>query len=333
MSNFVAINAKIDAMYAKLLNDKDYDNLSSMASVSSAIEYLEKTELLKGFSLGTSISEAEEALNFFSFRELDRLTNYLTGVYRSFLLEYLREEEIDSLKKALRFLVRDRNLSSYDLSISGKNFDIAGLDVKTFVEKLKGTIYYNTLKTYVDETDELILFYMEMNLDKLYFNRIYETVKSFDKENSEEFSKIFGRKIDVTNLRWIYRGSVNYRLLPEELLNFVIFGGKYLSFESLKDMCYLDNKRAYKEIVKNTPYEILFDENGEIVDNMSIKANRQVNDFALREFNKSHTNLGHLLSFLIIFEAQIKDIKIFMEALRLGMSKSKIYEYLVNVRK
>lgn len=205
------------------------------------------------------------------------------------------------------------------------------MTIKGFVEKLKNTIYYRTLATYEDEPSDDILFYMEMNLDKLFFNRIIETVKKFSKEDQREFINIFGRQIDILNILWIYRGTVNYRLLPEELLNFVIFGGKFLSFNLLKEMCYLDN-RTFLEVLGKTPYRSLFTEEG-AVENFSAHGNRLVYNFARSEFRKTFDSFGHLLSFIIILENQIKDLKIFMESHRLNLGIEKTSKYLVKLRK
>lgn len=333
MSNFVAINAKIDAMYSKLLSHEDFEPLISTNSFKDTVEFLRSKELFKDLNFGMNINEAESALDTFLYEQLKRLIFYLSGPYRDFLNEYIRVKEYNDIKKALRFLVRDKNKETYEFSLNGKTFDIADMDLKTFVEKCKNSIYYRTLRTYIDEPSDQILFYMEMNLDKLYYTRIIECVKSFSKENKEEFTEIFGRKIDIANIIWIYRGSVNYKLLDEELINFIIFGGKYLNFQTLRELSHLDNIKGFKSILSKTPYDFLFNENGETIANVSVSANRLCYDFACKEFRKTHSNFGHLLSFIVVFEAQLRDIKIFMEAQRLDIGKGKVSDYLVNVRK
>lgn len=331
MSDFLALNTKIDGIFSKLFFDEDYERLEEASTFREVIDYFNNHIFFEKNKLTYDISYSEAKLGESLFITLNKLKNFTIGPYREFITEYLRQEEINSIKKALRFLKRESEEEDYIFKYQDKSFSLKGMTIKGFVEKLKNTIYYRPLATYEDEPSDDILFYMEMNLDKLFFNRIIETVKKFSKEDQREFINIFGRQIDILNILWIYRGTVNYRLLPEELLNFVIFGGKFLSFNLLKEMCYLDN-RSFLEVLEKTPYRYLFTEEG-AVENFSAHGNRLVYNFARSEFRKTFDSFGHFLSFIIILENQIKDLKIFMESHRLNLGIEKTSKYLVKLRK
>ena len=73
MSNFVAINAKIDAMYSKLLSPEDYEPLISTNSFKDTVEFLKSKELFKDLNFGMNTNEAESALDMFLYEQLKRL--------------------------------------------------------------------------------------------------------------------------------------------------------------------------------------------------------------------------------------------------------------------
>lgn len=325
--NFNAVDAKISAMTGEFLTDEDYLELSKLSSVSEILEYLQNSSLSVDISKHVDTAEIEEELKLYEYNQISKLKYFLNGPYKEFLDSYLNEIEINRIKKALRKIkINLSNDLDINLKLRHKTINLKNPDIKTFVESLKDTIYFKFLNSYKDEDYSTVLFYMEMNLDKLYYLNIYEVSKKFSVENKKTFRDIFGVNIDLLNIIWIYRGISFYSLLPEELINFTLLGGKELNFNMLKKLCYVKNIEEFKNIVKTTKYDFLFE--GEDIDlYLDRRASRYIYYNALKEMKKG--GFTKVLCYLIMLDYEIRDIDSILETTRFNLDRENKLKYLI----
>lgn len=343
MSNerrFSAINTKIRVLRAKSLDKKDYINLMEKNSVVEQVAYLKentiyKEELSKIENLD-KIEQVEIELERHLINQFEKIIRYFTDDYRSLFRTLMLRYEIEDLKLYLRALERKEDLSKIDsLSLLKEkyySFDPKKLkssrNMEEFIENLKGTIYYDALNSYKEEEHAKIIFYMEMNLDRLYFNSLKSASKSLKKEDKIIFEKILGRNEDLLNIEWIYRGIKFYNLLPEELINFTLPHGYEFNYKKLKKMCY-SNEEELKEIVLKTQYDFLFDTEKDIDLYMERRIQRYLYYRFLDAFRKASLDITLSIAYIHLLEYEIRDIISMLEAKKYGLTLQETKDYLV----
>lgn len=331
---FSAINAKIDKMYSDFLKDSDYINLAHLDNIDEILNYLDDKSKIENLDISSNrTDEIELSLQRYKLAQIQKLSHYLTDDYKKYINALLLEFEIADIKKILRVLQRKEgyeNLNSkFVIMNNDPNFKIdSSTDIPTFINSLKNTKYYRVLKTYEDEENDVILFYMEMNLDRLYYSNLVDISKSFNDEDKEAVKEILGRKIDLLNIIWIYRGLNYYKLLPEELINFCILGGCKLNYDNLRKLCYSESLQDFINEILKTEYKFLFDGTNTNI-YMDRRSNRYLYYKAKKEFSKSAFNMGKLLSYLVLLDAEIKDISAIMETTRFNIAFEETLKYLV----
>lgn len=331
---FSAVNAKIDKMYSNFLDDTDYINLAHLDNVNEIVNYLkDNSEIGELLIPHNRTDEAELSLQKYKLTQIRKLSHYLTDDYKKYINALLLEFEIADIKKVLRVLQRNEGYedlsSKFVIMNNDPNFKIdSSTDIPTFINSLKNTKYYRVLQSYQEEENDVILFYMEMNLDRLYYSNLVNISKGFTNDDKIAVKNILGKKIDLLNIIWIYRGLKYYKLLPEELINFCIFGGCNLKYDDLRELCYSENLDEFVNKILNTEYKFLFDAtNTDIY--MDRRSNRYLYYIAKKEFSKSTFTMGKLLSYIVLLDAEIKDISAIMETTRFNISFEETLKYLV----
>lgn len=331
---FSAVNSKIDKMYSNLLKDEDFIKLAHIDDVSNIIKYLKENSQI-GDELQEHMTSSEAELNMqrYKIKQLKKMSYFMTDDYKKFANGFLYEYEIADIKKVLRVLQRkdkDYDLDSKLLVMNkDSNFKLdSDMDIPTFINKLRNTKYYKVLQSYQNEENDVILFYMEMNLDKLYYSNLVKAAKGFSDEDKICVKELLGRKIDLLNIMWIYRGVKYYKLLPEELINFCILGGCDFKYDELKGLCYLNSLDDFVNSIKKTDYNFLFEGNKTDI-YMDRRSNRYLYYLAKKEFSKSTFNIGKMLSYIFLLEYEVKDIGAIMETTRFNISFEETLKYLV----
>ncbi len=343
MSNerrFAAINTKIRVLRAKSLDRKDYINLMEKKNVEEQIAYLKENtvygeELSKIEDLN-NIQQVEIGLERRLISEFKKIIKYFTDDYRKLFRTLMLRYEIEDLKLYLRALERKEDLNKIEpLSLLKEkyySFDSEKLrsssNLEEFIENLKGTIYYNALNSYKKEEHTKIIFYMEMNLDRLYFNSLKAQSKNLKKEDRIIFEKILGTNEDLLNIEWIYRGIKFYNLLPEELINFTLPNGYKFNYKKLKKMCY-SSEEQLKEIVLETQYNFLFDTEKDVDLYMERRIERYLHYRFLNAFKNGNLDVTLPIAYIHLLEYEIRDIISILEAKKYGLTLQETKDYLV----
>lgn len=244
--------------------------------------------------------------------------------------------EVEDLKLYLRAMERKEDLNNiWEVSFLKDNYynldfnrlkSSANLD--EFIENLQGTVYYNALKPYKNEEHSKILFYMEMNLDRLYFKLLKSNSKSLAQVDRVLFEEILGENVDLLNIEWIYRGIKFYNLLPEELINFTLSNGDQFNYEKIKKMCYSDEQQL-KEIVLASRYDFLFDTEKDVDLYMERRIQRYQYYQSMNAFKNGKLDITLSIAYIHLLEYEMRDIISILEAKRYGLSLEEAKEYLV----
>ncbi|MEA1974819.1 MAG: V-type ATPase subunit, partial [Bacillota bacterium] len=209
---------------------------------------------------------------------------------------------------------------NYELLSSSKNMD-------ALIENLKQTKYYKILLNHKNAENRL--FYMEMSLDVLYFKELNKEMKKVlgdSKENT--ILEVLGKNSDLLNIQWIYRGLKSYKLLPEELLNYVLLTGYQFNYSDLKKLCYSKNIESLIEQIKKSKYGFLFQE-GDFELLMERNVERYIYNL-FRNIEKISTmNLNKSISYIHKLEYEMRDIFTIMEAVKYDFNPEELKKMLV----
>lgn len=335
--NFSAVNTKVRVLKSRLLSNKDYVNLIQEKSIKEQIDYLKDRtvygNVLKDIEEFPDIQKIEIELKKYLIIQLEKIIRYFSQEYKDFYKAMLLRYEIENLKLYLRSIERNDKLpdvacffSKY-ITFNCKNIKNT-TDISEFVENLKGTIYYDVLMPYKDADDSRILFYMEMNLDRLYFSEIKAKSEKLNKFDRIAIEDLLGENIDLLNIEWIYRGIKFYNLFPEELINYLLPYGKEFKYKELKRMCYSDIDEL-KDIILNSRYSFLFDTQKDVDLYMERRIERYLYYKFKETFKKGNLSVLIPIAYIHLLEFEIRDIISILEAKRYGLTLQETTDYLV----
>ena len=342
ISQFAAVNAKARAMKGKMLKDEDFIQLLRKKSVSEVANYLKNHENYKEILKDIDTSEMhrnelEILLKKNFILNYRKLIYYFTDEYKTFFKYLFIRYESENLKLYIRALARGEDLGhikkdilfcenygdiDYNLLANSKT-------IEEFVNKLKGTIYYEILKPFAKEKGKKQIFYMEMNLDKMYFRRLYEQASKLSKKDEDIVKESLGANVDLLNLEWIYRGLKYYKLSPEELINYTLPYGYKLNYKDIKELCYSKEDKELEQNMIDTRYGFLFDNESTVDLFMERRIQRYLYFRFLDYYKKSKMDIMQTLTYLHLLEYEIRDIISITEAIRYDFDYNEIKKYLI----
>ncbi len=342
VGRFAAINTKVKTLSSKLLKKKDYENLIESKSVKDVVEYLKNNTayktVLNDINLQhIKVDEIEIIFKKYIISQYRKLIHYFTDEYRKLFKIIFLRYEIEDLKLYLRTIMRNESLKDIGEFIvySGihSNIDHEILtnsnDMEEFISNLKGTIYYEILKPYMNEDKEKRLFYMEMSLDGIYFKQLNKQIEKLHREDRRILTELLGQNIDLLNLQWIYRGLKFYRLSPEELINYTLSNGLYLNFNKLKELCYSDNEKVLIDKMVDSKYGFLFDNKDTLEIFMERRIERYLYFLFLEYKKREKMNIIESIVYMHLLEYEMRDIFSIIEAIRYGLNPEESKKFLV----
>lgn len=338
VTKFAALNTKIRVLERELLTDEDYLNLMHLKSVKEGFNYfLENTyysEFLRNLEM-KDLSSIENAFYNNLLEKYDKITSFLHIDYRKIFKKIFMRYEVEHIKKYLRKLNQNQTVEL--LYKNFKNAKYSDLDYKMlstatsiedFVEKLKGTDYYDILNYHLISKDRL--FYMEMSLDIHYFNRLSnEMKKRFGQSKRNTILEVLQKNSDLLNIQWIYRGKKYYDFSAEELLNYVLLTGYYFKYKDLKSLCYAKNIQELINKLKDSKYGFLFSDE----ENFEFLMERNVERYIYQLFKNlekvSLMNINKSIGYMHKLEYEMRDIFTILESINYGLDIESIKNRLV----
>jgi V/A-type H+-transporting ATPase subunit C len=343
MSNvrkFAAVNVKVRALEGQLLRDEDYQRLLMLDQVDDVVEYLRNETWYASIlpeARKVDIIDLEGRFERNAFEKYEKLFHYFTDAYRDFFKVLMMRYEIENLKLFLRMIIRKESLLSItDHLIIPKIYsrlDYDKIKMATTVEELSaalaGTEYQALLDYYKHEEATKLMFYMEMNLDRLYFKKLSHRTEALDKPDRTAVGEVLGRNIDMLNIQWIYRGRRYYRLLPEEILNYTLFDGKYFSYKRLKEFCYMTKLEETEAAMRQSPYGFMFGE----AEHFEVLFEIGMDRYLYKIFDK--LRMDHPMSiiepmvYLHRLEYEMRDLFTIVESKRYNISSDACRQFLI----
>ena len=323
------LNAKLKGMYEKRISKSDLEDLVKQNNLKNAILLLKSK-----YDIFKNSDENIDRLEIESLLEKDQINNILkikkllnkkdTEIFEMFLLQY----EIKCVKSIFRKLFS--NDKTDDIVIQKVKMwtvtlfsDIKGIETVQnfyeFFEAVKRMKYNKILKKY-QEQDNINVFEVENEIDKLYFETLYDMIK-----NEVNSKKIIGSEIDLLNVLWIFRIKKYYNFENEKINQILIKRYYKLKPNTMKKIEQTNTFEEIKEIMKDTVYkDVFFDEN-----NLEENIEKYLYEINKKIFRNDMTSIAYVLAYVNMIDYENNDIINTIEGIRYNMDKTEILKRLV----
>lgn len=335
---FHAVNTKIVTKKGRILNKEDWNKYLNSSSVEQLTELLKNNEEIKKAFENVNCSNIDRdsleiVLSKLKTIEIENLLHYFSGDYKEFIQILLMEEEINDISLIIRKLSRGESLDGvrdrfvHSELFTSVNFDelLTSKSVGQLTDKLKKTPYYNGLRNLTNEDALKREFHIEMKLYLVLYKTLVEAAQKLDKEDLRAIKDIIGLKIDLLNIQWIYRALKYYKIMPEEIFNYSLDGGKNIDLSKIKKICYSKSMDEFRNLVKkNMKYDLLQDLNDAEID-----INVVIDSYMFNYLkNNSYNNIGTAISFIYLLDIVINDLTSITEGIQYQIPKEKLIGYL-----
>ena len=323
------INAKLKGMYSKRITKTDLEDLVKQNSLKNAVLLLKtKSEIFK------NSDENIDRLEIESLLEKDQINNILKieklldhkdlETFKMFLSKY----EIKCVKSMFRKLFSDDKTN--DIIVQNvKNWtqnvfeDIKGIETVEnfyeFFEAIKRMKYNKILKKYQKQED-INVFEVENEMDKLYFETLYDTIKK-----EANLKKIIGSEIDLLNVLWIFRIKKYYNFEVQKLENILIKRYYKLKPKILNKLTCINSFEELKEVMQETVYKSVFTDEEDLEENID----RYLYNINKKIFRNDTMSMAYIWGYINMVEYENNDIINTIEGIRYNMEKKEILRRLV----
>ncbi len=342
MSRYVAydaVNTKIKSKRGRLLDKKDWAKILECTSVKELTATLkdipEFEKILKDMDAQEiHRDDLETILGRFRVSEMESILHYFSGPYKAFLQTVLFEFELSDLILVIRRVAQNESMDNikkhfiHSEKYSELGYDklIASSNIIDLMDNLKGSSYYNKFKSLTNEDIVKREFHIEMKLQMYLYSSLLKKSKNLSDKDRVEVEEILGIKIDFENVQWIYRGMKYFNISPEEILIYCLPGGKRISYQRLKKLCYSKSIEEVKSLSKNyLKYDLFTSSDDSEID---INMDRYIYRY-LDKKDKNEKTIGTALAYFYMNGIIIKDFIAVTEGIKYQLPKDKLKKYLI----
>ena len=333
------INAKLRCLKSRLLQHSDYENLIQSHGINGFVECLKSTPY--GNYLNESVYSNDELMRIYHenlFNDYTKVIDNVSGRHKVLINHLFQRYELENVKVILRSICygRPAKIASKLLFplLKYQSIPIETLfdskDLFDLIQRLKGTWYYDPLDNsayrFEQEGDT---FPLEVALDLRYYEKLWEIISSLKRDEKRIAKSIIGIQMDALNILWIIRFKENYHFSPEEILNYSLNHGSFITPKKRKKMAFSIDKNDIVKNLDNTPYKGILDgiDDPELAYTVLLQ---YVFKLAKRNWTGNPFQIGVILDYLIFKEMEVRNLIAITEAKRIGFSKDTINQYLVN---
>ncbi len=330
-------------MISELLSSQQKRSLITSPNLEDAVRQLDSTtygaELVALPKEGMALLPVEKAFERNLVNAYDRVIRSLDGPPRVLVERMLNRFEVDNLKAILRGVVAGsspeevrRNLLPLGRRSQLPLDDLlAARSVAEVIDSLGNLHYARTLRDALERYErERSLFPLEVALDLDYYRHLWSAVEALSPSDRAVASRMMGIRYDVINVDWMLRYKAIYHLSPEEIFNYTLPHGHRIDDEIMHRA-----GRAYDlpGLVGELPdpYRRLLQPLTKEAANiwqLEVVLNRYWCHQAKAALAGYPFQIGVILAYLFLKEAEIHDLKAILEGKRYSRSPDEIAAFL-----
>lgn len=338
--SYSGITTKIRAMESRLLKDEDYNELASMTSISEAVSYLKKQSSYHDILLNLNeenLHRGEVEKYIFRSMQADfkKIYKFANLEQRKFLSLYFKRYEISTLKKFLRIIFNENDVTKSftttkrffkghsKISIDKAS---ASLTISELIASLKDTDYYNVFLR-VEDSNSKTLFDYELALDHYYFQYFWKNKDKILKgKELSDITNVSGYKIDLLNIQWIYRIKKYYKLSNSDIYATIISTNYKLTKGQIMKLVESSNLEEFTLALKATYYGKRYN----LTDDQSIgQVYRHIMDQLHKQMmQKNPYSISIINSYLYLKDREIDKLTTTLECVRYGVHSDETLSYI-----
>ena len=341
--SYSGIVTKVRAMQAKLLTEKDFENIANLKSVPEAIDYLKEKPAYADYVNRMDVSlyhrgNVEKVLYQSLFDDYTRIFRFAGMEQKKFLKIYWKRYEIDLINYCLRIIFNHYD-KPFDLEYKKEFFDkysqisidklITSRNIVELVDNLRGTEYYAPLQKLRDAEDANLFDY-DLALDLYYFSSMWKKNKRLLKgKELELYTRDCGTKIDLLNIQWIYRAKKYYHMLPPDIYSLTIPIHYRISVEEFKMLVEAPTLEEFERQLGTTYYaKKLVGFEGKKLEHIYKECLKRL---YLSDRRKNPYSIATFYTYLFLKEEEIYKLTTALECIRYGLSSRETLGYLGGV--
>ena len=341
--SYSGIVTKVRAMQAKLLTEKDFENIANLKSVPEAIDYLKEKPAYADYVNQMDVSlyhrgNVEKVLYQSLFDDYTRIFRFAGMEQKKFLKIYWKRYEIDLINYCLRIIFNHYD-KPFDLEYKKEFFDkysqisidklITSRNIVELVDNLRGTEYYAPLQKLRDAEDANLFDY-DLALDLYYFSSMWKKNKRLLKgKELELYTRDCGTKIDLLNIQWIYRAKKYYHMLPPDIYSLTIPIHYRISVEEFKMLVEAPTLEEFERQLGTTYYaKKLVGFEGKKLEHIYKECLKRL---YLSDRRKNPYSIATVNTYLFLKEEEIYKLTTALECIRYGLSSRETLGYLGGV--
>lgn len=342
---YSGITTKIRAMSAKLLTERDFENIINLKSVPEAIEYLKEKPAYAKYigQMDTSLyhrGNVEKVLSQSFYDDYTRIFRFAGIEQKKFLKSYWKRYEVDLINYCFRIVFNHYDIP-FDIDYKKEIFDrysqlsisklVTSKNINELVDNLKDTEYYMPL-SHLRESGAATLYDYDLALELYYFSTFWKKEKRLLKGKEKDiFIKDYGTKIDLLNLQWIYRAKKYYRMLPPDIYSLTIPIHYRLRMEEFKALVEAPTVEEFLNKMEETRYGGKFRlGDGDMPEQ---QAKDILKGLYLSQRRRDPYSIASINTYLFLKEEEIDKLTTALECIRYGLSSRETSGYLGGVNK
>lgn len=331
LRRYAAVNARVRALLPSLLGRRGLEALYTFPSEPLLREAIARTayESASGSGFVDRLLQVGRSL-----------LRWLSEPERSFVQTFLLRHELEGLKLVLRAVHRGLSWEAIaphvcDLGEIG-TVDLRRLagsrDATAMAERLAGTPYAAAFRGALHRLEEAGPFAVEVALELDYYERLWTAAGTLAASDVARARHLLGILFDILNLEWIARYRDALGLSPEEILNYTLRQGRWLTPQARRRLAE-SRGEPWANVLARTPYAPALrgaDRAG--AETPSIPLWR----FLAKEVERSLVgypfHVGVPLGFLLVQEIEIRDLGVLLAAKGMAVPAAETFERLATVR-
>ena len=344
MSSFSsnAILAKARSMYSKKLTELQYEELLKRRSINDLVNFLKSetvySDILSELKDSTvHRGQLETLLNKEVFVRLNRLIRYSSKKDREFYRLSITKLEYQLILTKLRLISSDL-YSYYDMEIPDylakhASYNLYGLlaiqDYEGLLSLLRGTKYYTTLLKYKPQKDEPVDTNMlELEFKHIYYKEYISTVnKLFKGKKKDDLLTMINTSIELQNITKIYRLKKYFKATPEQIRETLFLEHSRIPARVLNEMIEAKDAEEFLKKLANSAYKLYVDNNEFVY--IEYYTEKIKYNLAKRFMRFSTDSALVFMTYEIVYQIEIDNLKHIIEGLRYGESPSQIKSMLI----
>lgn len=337
LMRYSGLITKTKAMRGKLLTPEQFRELTELATVSEAVNYLKETsEYVKIYQSHEGIwhrGQAEAVITDSLYQNFGKLYHFSDAGQRTAFQFVFFRYEVDLLKFYLKYLFRGArpDMDKYTDAFFQEHTEFS-------LEKVKKAGTVQELEQCLEKTRYGPFFtgmqgrggYVDyaVGLDIFYYTQVFGQIRRMKRcEMKEVLLNIYGPQIDWLNIMWIYRSKRFYEQSPGAVAAWTIPCCYRLKKQELHAMEAAADIQEFQGILEKTGYFRGRDAYVQMEDEISYR--KVLRDTYHRTSRKHPVSMAPVLQYIYEKELEISRLTTVIEGIRYQVPPKDIKDYIL----